>query len=138
MSRIREDARGAPLTEATRYALARTGPVITSAGIILAGTFSALMTLPLQDLLQFGFGVAAGVLIDTFVTRTLIVPSVVSMVGRWNWWAFPHRILTCFVPHMSQLVGSAMELNACGSLSQMKLWRPSDSPLPTAHGDSPL
>ena len=86
MSRIREEARTAPLKEATRHALARTGPVITSAGIILAGTFSALMTLPLQDLLQLGFGVAVGVLMDTFITRTLIVPSIVSLAGRWNWW----------------------------------------------------
>ena len=86
MSRIREEARRAPLGEATVRALARTGPVITSAGLILAGTFSALMTLPLQDLLQLGFAVAAGVLIDTFVTRTLIVPALVSIFGRWNWW----------------------------------------------------
>ncbi len=90
MSRIREEARNAPLAEATRHALARTGPVITSAGLILAGTFSALMTLPLQDLLQLGFAVAVGVLMDTFITRTLIVPSLVAMFGRWNWW--PSRI----------------------------------------------
>ena len=90
MSRVREEARAAPLEEATRYALARTGPVITSAGIILAGTFSALMTLPLQDLLQLGFAVAVGVLIDTFITRTLIVPSAVALIGRWNWW--PSRL----------------------------------------------
>ena len=86
MSRIREEARQAPLREATVRALSRTGPVITSAGLILAGTFSALMTLPLQDLLQLGFAVAAGVLIDTFITRTLIVPALVSLFGRWNWW----------------------------------------------------
>ena len=90
MSRVREEARRAPLKDATRHALARTGPVITSAGLILAGTFSALMTLPLQDLLQLGFGVAIGVLIDTFITRTLIVPSLVALIGRWNWW--PSRI----------------------------------------------
>ena len=90
MSRIREEAPRAPLKDATRHALARTGPVITSAGLILAGTFSALMTLPLQDLLQLGFGVAVGVLIDTFITRTLIVPALVSLIGRWNRW--PSRI----------------------------------------------
>ena len=90
MSRIREEARQAPLREAVVRALSRTGPVITSAGLILAGTFSALMTLPLQDLLQLGFAVAAGVLIDTFITRTLIVPAVVALVGRWNWW--PSRV----------------------------------------------
>ncbi|MXY72099.1 MAG: MMPL family transporter [Dehalococcoidia bacterium] len=90
MSRIREEARRAPLGEAVVRALSRTGPVITSAGLILAGTFSALMTLPLQDLLQLGFAVAAGVLIDTFVTRTLIVPALVALFGRWNWW--PSRL----------------------------------------------
>ena len=86
MSRIREEARRAPLAEATAHALARTGPVITSAGLILAGTFSALMLLPLQDLMQLGFAVATGVLIDTFITRTLIVPALVKVLGRWNWW----------------------------------------------------
>ncbi len=90
MSRIRDEARKAPLKQAIHLALARTGPVITSAGLILAGTFSALMTLPLQDLLQLGFAVAVGVLIDTFITRTLIVPAVVVRLGRWNWW--PSRI----------------------------------------------
>ncbi len=90
MSRIREEARQAPLGEAVVRALSRTGPVITSAGLILAGTFSALMTLPLQDLLQLGFAVAAGVLIDTFITRTLIVPTLVALFGRWNWW--PSRL----------------------------------------------
>ena len=90
MSRIREEARHAPLREAVVRALSRTGPVITSAGLILAGTFSALMTLPLQDLLQLGFAVAAGVLIDTFITRTLIVPALVALFGRWNWW--PSRV----------------------------------------------
>ena len=89
MSRIREEVRGAPLTEAAGHALARTGPVITSAGMILAGTFSALMVLPLQDLMQLGFAVAAGVLIDTFITRTLIVPALVALFGRWNWWPSP-------------------------------------------------
>ena len=83
----REEARGnADLTAATREALARTGGVITSAGLILAGTFGALMTLPLRDLFQLGFGVSIGVLMDTFVTRSLLVPSLVNLLGRWNWW----------------------------------------------------
>lgn len=86
MSRIREESRQRELVDATQHALASTGGVITSAGLILAGTFSALMTLPLQDLFQLGFAVAVGVLIDTFITRTLIVPSVVALLGRWNWW----------------------------------------------------
>ncbi len=89
MSRVREEARHADLPRATRHALASTGGVITSAGLILAGTFSALMTLPLQDLFQLGFAVAVGVLMDTFITRTLIVPSLVTLLGRWNWWPWP-------------------------------------------------
>jgi putative drug exporter of the RND superfamily len=86
MARIREETKQHDLEDATRRALSRTGGVITSAGLILAGTFSALMTLPLQDLFQLGFAVAIGVLMDTFITRTLMVPSIVKLLGRWNWW----------------------------------------------------
>jgi uncharacterized membrane protein YdfJ with MMPL/SSD domain len=86
MARIREEARNLDLRHATERALVRTGGVITSAGIILAGTFAALMTLPLRDLFQLGFAVSIGVLIDTFVTRSLIVPSIVMLLGKWNWW----------------------------------------------------
>ena len=86
MSRVKEEAKKSPLNIATREALSRTGGVITSAGLILAGTFSALMLLPLQDLFQLGFAVAIGVLMDTFITRTLIVPALISQFGKWNWW----------------------------------------------------
>jgi RND superfamily putative drug exporter len=89
MARVREEAKEHELKEATRRALVRTGGVITSAGLILAGTFSALMTLPLMDLFQLGFAVAIGVLMDTFITRTVIVPSIVTLLGRWNWWPLP-------------------------------------------------
>ena len=86
MSRIREESKKSPLPIAIRNALSQTGGVITSAGLILAGTFSALMVLPLQDIFQLGFAVAAGVIMDTFITRTLIVPALVSLLGDWNWW----------------------------------------------------
>jgi putative drug exporter of the RND superfamily len=87
VSRLREEAsRQGDIRLATKSALAQTGGVITSAGLILAGTFSALMTLAFVDLFQLGFAVAIGVLMDTFITRTLIVPSLVTILGRWNWW----------------------------------------------------
>lgn len=86
MSRLKEESSKAPLDIAVLRTLALTGGVITSAGLILAGTFSALMSLPLQDLFQLGFAVAIGVLMDTFITRTLIVPSLVKLLGKWNWW----------------------------------------------------
>ncbi len=85
MSRLKEESAKLPLDIAVLKTLALTGGVIPSAGLILAGTFSALMSLPLQDLFQLGFAVAIGVLMDTFITRTLIVPSLVKLLGRWNW-----------------------------------------------------
>ena len=91
MSRIREEAKRHELSEATRIAVSQTGGVITSAGIILAGTFSALMVLPLTDLFQLGFAVAIGVIIDTFITRTLLVPAIVKLLGQKNWW--PNKII---------------------------------------------
>lgn len=86
MARIREESARMAFTPGVRRAIGRTGGVITSAGIILAGTFAALMTLPLRDLFQLGFAVALGVLLDTFIVRTLMVPAIVLLLGRWNWW----------------------------------------------------
>jgi uncharacterized membrane protein YdfJ with MMPL/SSD domain len=86
MARIREETAHQSLHDGVRVALSRTGGVITSAGIILAGTFGALMILPLRDLFQVGFAVALGVLLDTFVVRSVMVPAIVTLLGRWNWW----------------------------------------------------
>ena len=86
MSRVREEVARHGVTLGTRIALQRTGGVITSAGLILAGTFLVLTTLPLRDLYQFGIAVAIGVLLDTFVVRALLVPGVVVLLGRFNWW----------------------------------------------------
>ncbi len=70
--------------------LAVTGGVITSAGLVLAATFSALAILPLLFLFQIAFIVAAGVLIDTFIVRSLVVPSAVIQIGPTTWW--PSRL----------------------------------------------
>jgi putative drug exporter of the RND superfamily len=70
--------------------------VITSAGIVLAGTFAVLMTLPLDILLELGFAVSLGVLVDTFVVRTLLVPALVELVGDRSWW--PSRLRPEAVP----------------------------------------
>ncbi len=86
VSRLREEAEKAPMKPAVLQALAMTGGVITSAGLILAGTFAVLMTLPLEALFQLGFGVAIGVLIDTFIVRTLLVPAIAVKVGDRFWW----------------------------------------------------
>jgi RND superfamily putative drug exporter len=86
MSRAREES----LTVGTRRgilrALAVTGGVITSAGLVLAATFGALVVLPLLILTQVAFIVAFGVLLDTFVVRSLVVPAAVYLLGDRVWW----------------------------------------------------
>jgi RND superfamily putative drug exporter len=86
MSRVREEAREYGTREGTLRALAATGPVITSAGIILAGTFSVLMTLPVTFVFNLGFMVALGILLDTFIVRTLMVPAAIEVFGDRIWW----------------------------------------------------
>ncbi|MCL4290822.1 MAG: MMPL family transporter [Thermoleophilia bacterium] len=86
MSRIREETPRWGPREGVLVGLDRTGGVISSAGIILAGTFAVLMTLPLEVLFQLGFAVAVGLLIDTFVVRPLFVPAVGLLLGRYSWW----------------------------------------------------
>ena len=67
------------------------GTVITSAGIILAGTFLALVVAPLQILVQVGLAVAIGVLIDTFVVRSLLIPALTALIGERAWWPSRRR-----------------------------------------------
>jgi putative drug exporter of the RND superfamily len=86
MSRAREEARLHGTREGMLRALAATGPVITSAGIILAGTFSVLMTLPVTFAFNIGFMVAVGILLDTFIVRTIMVPAAVELIGDRIWW----------------------------------------------------
>jgi putative drug exporter of the RND superfamily len=86
MSRIREEAQYREVHDAVIYGLERTGGVITSAGLILAGTFCALMTLPLEVLFQIGFTVALGLLVDTFLVRSILVPAIAFKFGELNWW----------------------------------------------------
>jgi RND superfamily putative drug exporter len=66
--------------------LGATGGVITSAGLILAGTFATLGTLPLVILTEIGFTVAIGVLIDTIIVRSVLVTALNLDIGRHMWW----------------------------------------------------
>ena len=94
MSRIREEAGHVGLRQAVVRAIGRTGPTVTSAGLILAGTFGVFAIagggVMGGQLQAIGLGLALGVLMDTFVVRTLLVPSAVVLLGRWNWW--PSRL----------------------------------------------
>jgi putative drug exporter of the RND superfamily len=86
MTRAKEEAGRSTHRTAVARALAVTGGVITSAGVVLAATFSVLAVLPLVEMLQMGIIVALGVLLDTLVVRTLLVPALTIQVGRRVWW----------------------------------------------------
>jgi RND superfamily putative drug exporter len=91
MTRIREEAQQHSLREAVTRAITATGTTVTSAGLVLAGTFGVLALVagggssgaPIRDV---GVGLGLGILMDTFLVRTLLVPSTVVLLGRWNWW----------------------------------------------------
>jgi putative drug exporter of the RND superfamily len=90
MTRVHEEARQHGTRRGALVGLAATGGVITSAGVVLAGTFAALGTLPLVFITEIGFAVAFGVLLDTFVVRSVLVTALNLDVGRWIWW--PSRL----------------------------------------------
>ncbi len=86
MGRVREEATHRATRDAVAEAVRHTGRIITSAGVILAGTFAVLLFAPLRSLVQLGLAAAVGILLDTFVVRALLVPALAVLLGRWNWW----------------------------------------------------
>jgi len=91
MSRIREEAHDLPLRDAVVRAVQVTGSTVTSAGMVLGGTFLVFAIAGGSgtegaQIREIGVGLAIGVALDTFVVRTLVVPAVVVLLGRWNWW----------------------------------------------------
>jgi RND superfamily putative drug exporter len=94
--RIKEEVGYHGIREGVHIAVARTGAIITSAGIILAGTFAGMMTGEIAFLVQLGFAVAIGVLIDTFVVRTILDPALATLFGRWTW--FPGGVPKARIP----------------------------------------
>lgn len=86
MTRVREESIRMGTRKGTLKALAVTGGVITSAGVVLAATFSVLGVLPLVFLAQLGFAVAFGVLLDTLIVRSLLVPALAHDIGSKIWW----------------------------------------------------
>jgi putative drug exporter of the RND superfamily len=107
MTRAREEAAQTGHAHGVTRALAVTGGVITSAGFVLAATFCVLAVLPLVEMLQMGIVVALGVLLDTLVVRTLLVPALVTDVGRGTWW--PGRLARALPP------GEVASLRATGA-----------------------
>ncbi|HVC83287.1 MAG TPA: MMPL family transporter [Chloroflexota bacterium] len=90
ISRVREESLTHGTAQGMLRGLAATGGIITSAGLILAGTFSVLAVLPLKQLVEIGFAVAFGILLDTVVVRSILVPALVFIVNERSWW--PSRL----------------------------------------------
>jgi RND superfamily putative drug exporter len=63
-----------------------TGTTVTSAGLVLAGTFAVLAATTTDQVRQIGVGLSLGILLDTFLVRTVLLPAMVTLLGRWNWW----------------------------------------------------
>ena len=88
LGRIKEARDGGlPDAEAVATGLARTGRVVTAAAILMAVAIGAFSTSSISFIQQIGVATATGVLVDAFVVRTLLVPSLMTLLGRWNWWA---------------------------------------------------
>ena len=103
MTRVREEAQHQPLGDALIRAVEHTGGTITSAGLILAGTFTVLAIAGNSgQSRQLGFTIAFAILLDTFFVRTLLVPSIAVILGRWNWWPSAlFRVSVTGDPHLS-------------------------------------
>ncbi len=90
MTRVREESIRSGTRRGALTGLAATGGVITSAGLVLAGTFAMLGTLPLVEFTEIGFAVALGVLLDTIIVRSVLVTALTLDIGRHMWW--PSRL----------------------------------------------
>jgi RND superfamily putative drug exporter len=116
MTRIREEAHKMPLKEAVSKALGVTGTTVTSAGIVLASAFAVFAVVGGasggSQIRDVGLGLVIGILMDTFVVRTVLVPCTVVLLGRWNWW--PSK-LTIDSPEAESLSASADALGLAGS-----------------------
>jgi RND superfamily putative drug exporter len=83
--------------QAVSLGLARTGKLVTSAALVLMFAFFVLSSSPGVDIKQFGIGLAAGIIFDATVIRALLVPSIMRLLGRWNWWLPPLAARILFV-----------------------------------------
>ena len=128
MTRIREEAHHLPLREAVAKALSVTGTTVTSAGLVLAGTFAVFALVGGggsggSQIRDVGFGLAVGVVMDTFVVRTVLVPCTVVLLGRWNWW--PSKLTVDSPP---DAVGESADALGLSAPSDRPATDPADGP----------
>ncbi|TVY99872.1 MMPL family transporter [Trebonia kvetii] len=131
MTRIREEAHRMPLRDAVTRAVAVTGTTVTSAGLVLAGTFAVFAIVGGRgsggsQIRDVGLGLAVGILMDTFVVRTVLVPCTVVLLGKWNWW--PSKL------HEVHAAGAQDEVGT--SADALGLSSAADGPTTTDDSDS--
>jgi RND superfamily putative drug exporter len=108
VSRMREEwDNGLDNAEAVAQGLAKTGRIVTAAGLIMFAAFMGFVAGSIVGLQQFGFGLATAILIDVTIVRALLVPSVMELMGRWNWW-LPSGVARVVRVAPSPLYGSKM------------------------------
>jgi RND superfamily putative drug exporter len=91
VSRIREGVRaGMSTRDAVSHGISRSAGVVTSAAILMASVFAIFATLSMNEMKQMGVGLAVAVFIDAMIIRVLVLPSLMSLLGKANWW--PGRI----------------------------------------------
>jgi uncharacterized membrane protein YdfJ with MMPL/SSD domain len=106
VSRMREEwDNGRDNETAVAFGLAKTGRIVTAAGLVMFAAFMGFVAGSIVGLQQFGFGLAAAILIDVTIVRALLVPSVMKLFGRWNWW-LPENVARVFRVKPSPLAQS--------------------------------
>jgi putative drug exporter of the RND superfamily len=110
LSRMREayDETGST-PRAIELGLARTGKLVTSAALILAFAFLVLSSSPGFEIKEFAIGLAAGILFDATVIRALLVPSLMALLGKWNWWLPDWTRRALFIREEEQVPEPALE-----------------------------
>ena len=88
LSRIKEEHdRGASTTDAVSFGLQRSGRIVTAAAVLIALVFACFMTSGVTNIKMLGLGTAFAILLDASVIRGLLVPALMRIAGKWNWWA---------------------------------------------------
>ncbi len=93
MARIREEVGQLGHRKGIAAAVALTGGVVSSCGLVMAASFARMMANPVLEIAETGFAILFGILVDTFVVRPLLVPAIATLLGRWNW-VWPGRRLS--------------------------------------------